>query len=194
MKFYNREKELASLEKIRRVSFSGSLIVMETERLLVREMILEDVDALFAIMGKLEVMYAWEHGFAKEEVREWIGRQIRRYREEGCGYYAVILKENGSLIGQAGLLRSIMNGMNVVEVGYIFDNVYWHNGYGTEAANACLEYAFGHLGLNAVYCSIRLENKASIRVAERLGMTLHGSHVVTYRGKEMPHLIYEKRG
>ncbi|WP_412125385.1 GNAT family N-acetyltransferase [Phocaeicola vulgatus] len=83
------------------------------------------------------------------------------------------------------------NGNEAVELGYILDNAYWHNGYGTEAARACLEYAFGELAQKTVCCSIRPENGASIRVAERLGMTLCGSHTVIYNEKEMPHLIYE---
>ena len=172
-------------------TFSTSLVVMETERLLIRRITRKDMAALFAIMGKPEVMYAWEHGFTKKDVRKWINRQLTRYRKDGFGYFAVILKESGNLIGQAGLMKSIINGNEAVELGYILDNAYWHNGYGTEAARACLEYAFEELGLKTVCCSIRPENVASIRVAERLGMTLCGSHTVIYNEKEMPHLIYE---
>ena len=109
----------------------------------------------------------------------------------GFGYFAVILKESGKLIGQAGLMKSTINGNEAVELGYILDNAYWHYGYGMEAARACLEYAFEELGLKTVYCSIRPENVASIRVAKKLGMTLCGSHTVIYNEKEMPHLIYE---
>lgn len=78
-------------------------------------------------------------------MRKWINRQLTRYRKDGFGYFAVILKENGTLIGQAGLMRSTINGNEAVELGYILDNEYWHNGYGTEAARACLEYALGEL-------------------------------------------------
>ena len=172
-------------------TYSASLVVMETERLLIRRITRKDMDALLAIMGKPEVMYAWEHGFTKKDVRKWINRQLTRYRKDGFGYFAVILKESGKLIGQAGLMKSAINGNEAVELGYILDNTYWHNGYGTEAARACLEYAFGELELKTVCCSIRSENVASIRVAERLGMTLCGSHTVIYNEKEMPHLIYE---
>lgn len=172
-------------------TYSASLVVMETERLLIRRITRKDMDALLAIMGKPEVMYAWEHGFTKKDVRKWINRQLTRYRKDEFGYFAVILKENGTLIGQAGLMNSTLNGNETVELGYILDNTYWHNGYGTEAARACLEYAFGELELKTVCCSIRPENVASIRVAERLGMTLCGNHTIIYNEKEMPHLIYE---
>lgn len=172
-------------------TYSESLVVMETERLLIRRITRKDLDALLAIMEKPEVMYAWEHGFTKKDVRKWINRQHTRYRKDGFGYFAVILKESGALIGQAGLMKSTINGNEAVELGYILDNRYWHNGYGMEAARACLEYAFEELGLKTVYCSIRPENVASIRMAEKLGMTLCGNHTVIYNEKEMPHLIYE---
>jgi len=172
-------------------TYSASLVVMETERLLIRRITPKDLDALLAIMGKPEVMYAWEHGFTKKDVRKWINRQLTRYRKDGFGYFAVILKESGKLIGQAGLMKSTINGNEAIELGYILDNAYWHYGYCTEAARACLEYAFGELALETVCCSIRPENVASIRVAERLGMTPCGSHTVIYNEKEMPHLIYE---
>lgn len=171
-------------------TYSASLVVMETERLLIRRITPKDLDALLAIMGKPEVMYAWEHGFTKKDVRKWINRQLTRYCKDGFGYFAVILKESGKLIGQAGLMKSTINGNEAVELGYILDNAYRHHGYGTEAARACLKYAFGELALKTVCCSIRPENKASIWVAERLGMTLCGSHTVIYNEKEILHQIY----
>ncbi len=171
-------------------NYSESLVIMKTERLIIRRITRKDMDALLAIMGKPEVMYAWEHGFTKKDVRKWINRQLTRYRKDGFGYYAIILKESGSLIGQAGLMKSTINGNEAVEPGYILDNTYWNNGYGIEAARACLEYAFYELDMKTVYCSIRPENEASIRVAEKLGMTLCGNHIILYNEKEMPHLIY----
>lgn len=165
--------------------------IQETERLLVRKLANDDFDTLLTIMGKPEVMYAWEHGFNKDDVRTWIERQLMRYAKDGVGYFAVELKESGLLVGQAGLMKTIMNGNEVVEIGYIFDNTYWHNGYATEAAESLIAYAFDGLELPAVYCSIRPENKASIRVAKQLGMGSCSSHTVIYRGKEMPHIIYK---
>ena len=172
-------------------TYSESLVIMETERLLIRKIIRKDMDALFSIMGKPEVMYAWEYGFSKKDVRKWINRQLTRYRKDGFGYYAVLLKESNALIGQTGLMKSTINRNEAVELGYILDDTYWHNGYGMEAARACLEYAFGDLNLDTVCCSIRPENKASLHLAEKLGMSLVGKHIVIYNEKEMPHLIYE---
>lgn len=76
--------------------------MMETERLIIRRFDSDDFDALLAIMSKSEVMYAWEHGFSEDDVRNWMERQFVRYAEDGIGYFAVVLKEGGQLIGQAG--------------------------------------------------------------------------------------------
>lgn len=165
--------------------------ILETKRLTIRRLDYDDFEALLAIMRKPDVMYAWEHGFSEDDVRAWIERQLMRYTKDGIGYFAVLQKESGLLIGQAGLMKTTMNGNEVVEIGYIFDNTYWHNGYATEAAESLIAYAFDGLELPAVYCSIRPENKASVRVAKRLGMEPCGSHTVVYRGKEMPHIIYK---
>lgn len=165
---------------------------METERLVIRRLTMQDTEALLAIMGKPEVMYAWEHGFTHADVVQWIGRQLARYRDDGYGYFALELKGEGKVIGQAGLMKTAINGREAVELGYILDDSYWHRGYAVEAARECLRYASADLGLAEVYCSIRPQNTASIRVALALGMKQCGSHTVIYRGKEMPHLLFSK--
>lgn len=172
-------------------TYTESLTVMETERLIIRKINRKDMGALLALMGKPEVMYAWEHGFEKKEVRQWLNRQLTRYRKDGYGYFAVILKENNKFIGQAGLMKSVIDGNNTVELGYMLDNVYRHHGYATEAARRCLQYAFEELGLQEVCCSIRPENSPSIRVAEAIGMIPCGSHAIVYNEKKIPHLLYK---
>ena len=172
-------------------TYTESLTVMETERLIIRKITSKDIGVLLTLMGKPEVMYAWEHGFDKKEVRQWVNRQLARYRKDGYGYFALVLKDGGKLIGQAGLMKSVINGNEAVELGYILDDAYWHQGYATEAARKCLQYAFGVLGLTEVHCSIRPENTSSIRVAEAIGMTPCGSHSITYNAKGMPHVLYK---
>jgi len=63
-------------------------------------------------------------------------------------------------------------------------------GYTTEGTDALARYAFTTIGLNKVYASIRLENQASIRVAERIGMSAEGSFIKLYNDKDMEHIIY----
>ena len=170
---------------------AGALTVMETERLVIRMLADADMEALHSFMGKPEVMYAWEHGFSEAEVRQWIDRQKARYRTDGYGYFALMLRDSGTIIGQAGLMKSLIMGKDCVEIGYILDDAHWHKGYATEAARKCMQYAFVDLGLREVYCSIRPANTSSIRVAEAIGMTPCGSHIIIYNGKSMPHLLYK---
>jgi RimJ/RimL family protein N-acetyltransferase len=171
-------------------TFVDSLIVAKTERLKIRRFYGKDFSALFAIMKNPEVMYAWEAAFTKGEVRKWLNQQLKRYRKDGCGYFAVTLRDSGRLIGQAGFMKSAVNGEDVTEIGYIFDNTFWGRGYAAEAARACVDLAFGEFGLDRLYATIRPGNSASVRLAEKLGMRKIGEYVKTYKDKEMPHDIY----
>ena len=171
-------------------TFMDSLLVAETERLKIRQFYEKDLGPLLAIMKKPEVMYAWEAGFHKGETRKWLNRQFTRYHKDGFGYFAVTLKDSGKLIGQAGLMKSEVDGKNVVEIGYVFDNTAWGHGYAIEAARACVDLAFDRIGLDKLYATIRPENAASVKVAEKLGMRKTGQYVKAYQGKEMPHDIY----
>lgn len=135
-------------------------------------------------------MYAYEHAFTDEEVQAWLDKQLRRYREDGFGLWAVILKENGDFIGQCGLTIQDIGERQVIEVGYLFRRDCWHHGYAAEAAIACKNYAFEEIGAEEVYSIIRENNFPSQRVAERNGMTVTGKFVKHYYGIDMPHLIY----
>ena len=167
--------------------------VLETERLLLRELQLSDRPALCRILQDKEVMYAYEHAFDDVEVDDWLYRQMKRYRQDGCGLWAVLLKETGEMIGQCGLTMQPCGDSQVIEVGYLFQKAYWHRGYATEAAVACKEYAFAVLGADEVFSIIRDNNFASQRVAQRNGMTPRGTIVKHYYGMDMPHLVFSVR-
>jgi RimJ/RimL family protein N-acetyltransferase len=177
-------------EGIELPTYMESLLVAETERLKIRRFYKEDLIPLWRIMEKPEVMYAWESGFKKSEARKWLNCQYTRYHKDGYGYYAVILKDTGRLIGQAGLMKSDLNGEPVVEIGYIFDDTVWGNGYVIEVVLSCVDLAFIRFGLNRLYATIRPENAASVRLAEKIGMRKIGECMKTCQDKEMPHDIY----
>lgn len=164
--------------------------ILETERLVLREMEETDYEALCRMLQDPEVMYAYEHAFSDDEAWGWLHNQIRRYREEGFGLWAVILKESGEMIGQCGLTLQPYGEERVVEVGYLFQKAYWHQGYAIEAAMACRDYAFKTLKIPSVYSIIRDNNLASQRVAERNGMRRVDQIVKHYYNMDMPHRIY----
>ena len=165
-------------------------MIIETERLILRKMDNGDYSALCKILQDEDVMYAYEHAFSDDEVDEWLKKQLVRYETDGIGLWAVVLKENGEVIGQCGLTKQLWWGENVVEVGYLFRKDFWHKGYATEAAVACKDYAFNRLGEKRVYSIIRDLNLPSRRVALRNGMKVCGVQVKHYYGIDMPHLIY----
>lgn len=166
------------------------MLVIKTERLLLRELTEADFEAAREILGDARVMYAWEHGFSDGEVRAWIAENIARYRRGGFSYLAAADRASGSLVGFIGPLIENVDGERRMGVAYILGRNFWGRGYATEGAAACVDYAFDQLNACEVIAEIRPENSASRRVAERLGMTERENFVKIYKGKEMPHIIY----
>ena len=165
-------------------------MILETERLYLRQLEQSDFDALCKILKDEETMYAYEGAFDDSEVQEWLDRQLSRYKKYGFGLWAAVLKENGEVIGQCGLTMQPWKNMEVLEIGYLFQKSYWHSGYATEAAKACKKYAFEMLNADEVCSIIRDTNTASQNVALRNGMILTDSWVKHYRGVDMPHYRY----
>ena len=165
-------------------------VILETERLYLRELNENDFDALCKIMQDEETMYAYEGAFSDKEARDWLDRQLSRYRENGFGLWAVVLKETGEVIGQCGLTIQPWKNEQVLEIGYLFQRKFWHKGYASEAAAACKKYAFEVLKADEVCSIIRDTNLPSQRVAERNGMTKKDAWTKHYRGVDMPHFRF----
>jgi len=87
------------------------------------------------------------------------------------GLWATIHKETGKFIGRCGLRPWTIDRQNEVEVAYLISKAYWGQGLGTEAAQSILDYGFEKLNLSRLICLIDKENLASIKVAEKIGMT-----------------------
>ena len=168
--------------------------ILETSRLLLREMTGGDFPALCRMLRDPEVMYAYEHAFSEEEARDWLRRQRDSYARDGIGLWAVVEKCSGEMVGQCGLTwQDCGYPAPVLEVGYLLERAAWHRGYATEAARACRDYAFDRLGAGEVFSIIRDSNLPSQRVARRNGMEVRGMFVKHYYGVEMPHLIFSVR-
>ncbi len=166
--------------------------ILETERLGLRKIRIDDYNDLCAILQDIDVMYAWEHAFSDQEVSAWMEECILRYDRDGYSYWAVIEKETGQFVGVSGLLAEHADDEEFVGVGYIYNKLYWHRGYAIEGASACVAYAFAELQLDEVTAQIRPENLPSRRVAEKLGMTVKKEFVKIYKRKEMVHLLYSR--
>ncbi|MFS2281126.1 GNAT family N-acetyltransferase [Microbacterium sp. OR21] len=165
-------------------------MILHTRRLDLRELTEDDLPALRAILQDDDTMTAYEGAFDEQMVQAWLRRMRERYRDDGFGLWAVVLRESGEMIGQCGLTRQHILGEDVIEVGYLFDRAHWHRGYATEAATGCRDHAFTALGADRVWAQVRDTNIASMNVAIRLGMTVRGRFIKHYRGVDMPHLAF----
>lgn len=165
-------------------------MILETERLYLRELEQSDFFALCRILQDEQTMYAYEGAFTDAEVQDWLDRQLARYEKYGFGLWAVILKETEELIGQCGLTMQPWKDGEVLEIGYLFRWDCWHKGYATEAAIGCKEYAFETLKAKEVCSIIRDTNTASQNVALRNGMEKQDSWTKHFKGADMPHDCY----
>lgn len=151
----------------------GPDTVLETERLRLRRLRLDDVDDLAALYRDPEVRRFFPEGvLSREETREELEWAIQVcYPRHGFGLWATILKETGEFIGRCGLLPWIIEGRAEVEVAYTLARAHWGRGLATEAARAIVAHGFATLPVTRLICLIDAGNAASIRVAEKLGMT-----------------------
>jgi len=145
--------------------------VLETSRLLLRELTLDDAEKLSLVLSDPISMRYYPEAFSTEKVRRWILWNVDNYRAHGFGLWAVILKEENELIGDCGITLQNIEGELVPEIGYHIRNTYCGKGYASEAAKACIDFAFGTAGYDAVYSYMKEDNISSRRVAEKIGMT-----------------------
>ena len=166
-------------------------IILETDRLFLREFMDNDYKDLCDILQDIDVMYAYEHSFSNDEVKNWFNKNIDRYNENGFGLWAVILKETNDFLGQCGITIQDIDGKKYLEIGYLFKKKHWHNGYAVEAALGCKKYAFKKLKAEKIYSIIRDSNIASQNVAKRTGMDKTNEIIKHYYNMDMLHYIYE---
>lgn len=146
--------------------------ILETERLLLRRLTPDDLDDLWALYCDPEITRfipdaPRNYDEAREEL-EW--HQHGHPRHPELGLWATVHKASGQFIGRCGLLPWHIDGVDEVEVAYTIARNYWGQGLATEAALAIRDYAFGKLGLTRLVCLIDGDNRASARVAEKMGM------------------------
>ena len=166
-------------------------IILETDRLLLRHLVLDDLDELCALYRDPEIRKYFPEGvLTREETQEeleWHMNGHPRYPE--LGLWATVHKETGKFIGRCGLLPWEIDDKLEVEIAYLLDKVFWHQGLAAEAAQGILKYGFEKLNLSRLICLIDPGNIASQRVAERIGMTLE-RRVDGIAGDNFPTLIY----
>ena len=146
-----------------------------TERLELRRFVPSDLDALAVVFAHDEVWrFPYGRGFTRDETATFLTAQIREWAECGFGCWLATERESGRVVGYVGLSvpRFLPEVLPAAEVGWRFGPDVWGRGYAAEGATAALDEAFSTLGLDRVCSLPQTDNPASVRVAERLGMTL----------------------
>ncbi|WP_218597928.1 GNAT family N-acetyltransferase [Polaribacter sp. NJDZ03] len=151
---------------------------LETERLLLREFRITDVEGMFELDSNPKVhQYLGKKTIkTKEEAKRMIDFILKQYKENGIGRFAVIEKSSGNFIGWSGLklnkgTKESLNGFqDFIDIGYRFIPKYWKNGYGLESAIACLEYGFKTMNLDIIYGAAEIGNIGSNKILQKIGL------------------------
>ncbi|WP_216827606.1 GNAT family N-acetyltransferase [Alkalihalobacterium elongatum] len=162
------------------------MTILETERLTLRKMNDQDEDHLMMIFSDPIAMQYYKSTKTREEARKWINWNIKNYEIHHSGLWICELKGAGAFIGQCGIVPQIVDGQKEMEIGYLFVRDYWGQGYATEAASAVRDYGWNKLQLSRLISMINKYNTPSIKVAERIGMSLEKEKNI----KDRPTLIY----
>lgn len=157
---------------------------METERLRLRKILLDDLEDMHAIMGDAEVAkhMNWQAHESISRTAETIDRIVKDY-ETGDGFrWAIALKSSDRFIGFMNCKPEFRQ--NRVNLGYWLGRPYWNGGYMTEAVHAVIRLCFEKLAVNRVEAEHFVENPASGKVMEKAGMAYEGLLRQYILGKE----------
>ena len=151
-------------------------VILETDRLLLREFVEDDAESVFKLNTDPEVMrFVPDKPLLNvEQARQTlIDHPIADYRRYGFGRGACILKSTGEQIGFAGL--KYLDELGEVDVAYRLLPAHWGQGLATEVALASVRYGFAALGLKRIIGLVMPKNIASVRVLEKTGLRYSGT-------------------
>ena len=164
--------------------------ILETERLILRRLLPDDLDDLFALYRDPEIRRYFPEGtLTYEETKDELEWFLSGHPDRPeLGLWATVHKETGQFIGRCGLLPWTIGQRPEVEVAYLLAKEWWGRGLGTEAARGIVRYAVEQLGLSRLICIVTPGNQASANVARNIGMTLEGQ----MEDEQGPFLLYSK--
>lgn len=161
-------------------------IVLETERLILREFEIQDARGFLELNADPDVIrFTGDQPFEDEAEALAFIKNYHPYQRDGYGRWVCILKENNEFIGFCGLRKD--DNRQETDIGFRFCRRFWGKGYATESAKACIEFGFSTLNLPCIIGRASMNNKASIRVLEKVEMKYvsegdcHGELAVIYR-------------
>ena len=155
--------------------------VLETARLRLRPLRLEDAANVFAFASDPEIarLGMWPPSLSLEESRAEIQEILKGYQAGSQWTWAIEQKQDQTLIGQCDLLKYRREHRNA-EIGYALARPAWGKGYATEALHALVNFAFNEMALHRLEAIVLPFNASSIRVLEKLGMQREGTKREAY--------------
>jgi RimJ/RimL family protein N-acetyltransferase len=154
---------------------AGNKPMLETERLVLRPLSVDEADSLHRISNELNVrLYLWDNEHISEAtIRSLIAHCDGMFSKEKIGVFGVRMRGREDLLGFCGFVR--LKGMEESELWYELTQKVWGRGIASEAAWACVRYAFEEVGMERVIAGVDAPNTASLRVIEKLGMKYLGN-------------------
>jgi ribosomal-protein-alanine N-acetyltransferase len=152
------------------------LPALETDRLILRKMTLNDVEAVFAYASDPEVSCytLWETHRSIEDSRAFLKLTTQKYENGGEPDWGIVYKGNGCLVGVCGLVNWEAEHARA-EIGFVLSREYWGHGFMPEAVRAMFRFGFERMNLNRIEARCIAENAASARVMEKAGMAYEGT-------------------
>lgn len=147
------------------------MIRFKTKQLIIRDVRENDFMFLYSIYTQqinMQYISNGKYTWKLEEVKKKY-QSINKNPNKGYGLFIIELKNRSMVIGEAGLFNSF-NNPAILELGYIIDSDFWKMGLGTEVCTGLFRYAFEYLSTKKLVARMYAENKASVRLSEKLGM------------------------
>jgi ribosomal-protein-alanine N-acetyltransferase len=168
---------LAGAQEYTRGRVFADLPEIETQRLLLRKMRLDDAEAMFAYASDPAVAryVLWDTHHSIEDSESFLRLAIEGYERGDFGGWGVVLKDSGAFIGTCGLDAGYAPEHARAELGYVLSREYWGKGLMPEAVRAIIAFGFARADLNRIEARCIAANLASARVMEKAGMTYEGT-------------------
>jgi len=177
---------------------SSAIPRLTTERLLLRAWCDADLAPFAELNANPHVMRYMPACLTRKESDAMVDRLRTHFTRHGFSLWAVEERVGGKFIGSVGLMAPRFEAFFTpcVEIGWRLAAPYWGRGFATEAARAAAEFAFERLNLPEIVSFTTVENRASRRVMEKLGMTFETEFEHPALGAEhplRPHVLYRLR-
>lgn len=166
------------------------MFILETPRLLFRELTINDYADAVSVLLDDEIMQKMSVHVSEELVRRWLNRKMEQYRTLGHSHWHVSLKETGEFVGIIGIVPEKVENIEHISLGYLIRREHQRKGYAYEGAHACLDWAFRNLHPEKIIAVIDETNLPSRRLADKLGMACEKIHLRFNGEAEVPHCLY----